>query len=768
MVYDCFSEVVEYADYYRGVHNVSAYGCNATGLVKVPSQRPASLNAGICDPIILDNFLQVSGIHCNSLSNRDKSMVLMCTSIDEIIFSPGFFSTESDSREWTVYTRFEENNPKTRINDIFVYDNSSGDMVVTILGANFHAVAFKSLMRTLARLNRTTGITTKIIPEITPTPASSSDIGEINDSGYSSEPVDGETKLQQSEMNITGSLASRLDQISSEASRVSDVLLKVRTMFSQIIEMPVENITPTTTLDALGIDSLLVTEVLADLSSLFGTSISLQQFSECSDVLAVANLVGGINGTIENTSLTGENANESARPNHSPLDGLNLGKLNLESLGGLAKIGQEAEETTNLASIAQTAFAQCSTSYEEHAKTTNFKGFYENVFPMQSELVVVYVLEAFAKLGCDLRQLAPNNILPKFQYQSRHTKVVCQLQQILVDAGLVIVTSDGEYSRSEKSLPASSPTELTKSIIQSFPQHTSEVKLLQKTAHKLAECLTEAENPISFIFQNAEARALLGDVYANAPMFKTGTLQFTEYLNSIVTQSKGGKKLKILELGAGTGGTTKTVVETLAKHGASFTYTLTDLSPSLVAQARRKFSDWPSMEFMVVDIEKQPELKFLSSYDIVLSTNCIHATKDLVATTANIRKMLKPDGLLCLVELTRNLYWFDLVFGLLEGWWLFTDDRKHALATEQRWKQDLSITGFRWIDWSKGLTRDSELLRVITASPTEPSPVDSSEDLTLRQTFPFKEVDGLQLHADIYYPNERIHAGHKLPVGKTS
>ncbi|KAL6153118.1 hypothetical protein ACJBU6_08284 [Exserohilum turcicum] len=764
MVYDCFNEVVDYADYYRGVHNVSAYGCNATGLVKVPLEQPASLSAGICDPIILDNFLQVSGIHCNTLSNRDKSTVLMCTSIDEIIFSPASFSAKGNSREWTVYTHFEEHNSNTRTNDLFVYDNRSGCMVVAIIGANFHAVAMKSLIRTLTRLNKTTGTTAKALTGKIVTPTSSSDVDEANDSGYSSEPLGEESKPGSSEADVVSSLTSKLDQISSKTHKFSDTLTKVRTMFSQIIEIPVESITPTTTLDALGVDSLLVTEVLADLSSLFGTPISQQEFFECSDVLAVANLVGNINGTIEKVDPAEEVASDYAPRKSLPLDGINLEMCHRESPAGIAEKCQGAAEGVNLASTAQASFNECSVSYDEHSDATRFTGFYENVFPVQSELVVVYVLEAFAKLGCDLRQLAPNEILPTFEYQSRHTKLVSQLHNILVDAKLVTGTGNGEYSRSEKPLPTSSPTELTESIIQNFPQHTSEMKLLHTTAHKLADCLTGVENPIALIFQNAEARALLGDVYTNAPMFKTGTLQLTEYLTSVLVKMEGKRKLRILELGAGTGGTTKTVVETLAKHGASFTYTFTDLSPSLVTQASRKFSQWPFMEFMVVDIEKEPRPEFLGTYDIVLSTNCIHATKDLVASTTHIRKMLKPDGLLCLVELTRNLYWFDLVFGLLEGWWLFTDGRQHALATEQRWQQDLNTAGFRWVDWSRSPGKESDLLRVITASAMQPSLLDTSKNLTLRQTFPFKEVDGLQLFADLYYPNKQIDARRKLPV----
>jgi 2-polyprenyl-3-methyl-5-hydroxy-6-metoxy-1,4-benzoquinol methylase len=62
------------------------------------------------------------------------------------------------------------------------------------------------------------------------------------------------------------------------------------------------------------------------------------------------------------------------------------------------------------------------------------------------------------------------------------------------------------------------------------------------------------------------------------------------------------------------------------------------------------------MRYAVLDVEKPPSAELLEYYDIVISTNCIHATKDLSRSAIHIREMLKPNSILCLVELTRNLF----------------------------------------------------------------------------------------------------------------
>ena len=322
-------------------------------------------------------------------------------------------------------------------------------------------------------------------------------------------------------------------------------------------------------------------------------------------------------------------------------------------------------------------------------------------------------------------------------------------------------------------------------ILNRYAKHTSETKVLYATGHRLTDCLSGSAEPISLIFRDVAARTLLEDDYTNAPMFKTGTLVLAHYLSMALERVGTSRELKILEIGAGTGGTWKKIIDTLVKLGPQykFSYTFTDVSPSLVAIARRKFSKWPLMQYAVLDIEKELNAEFLNACDIILSTNCIHTTKNLVQTTTNIRKMLRSDGILCLVELTKNLYWFDLVCGLLEGWWLFNDGREHALASERRWKKNLYTSGFQWVDWSDSTTPESGILRVITAFPHrmtfdgvnfrsalgEGITINgSSEHSTIKETLKYKEVDGLELLADVYYSSEVVERGRTLSVGQSS
>ncbi|KAH8743290.1 hypothetical protein F5883DRAFT_665259 [Diaporthe sp. PMI_573] len=745
MVYDMFSNVVDYADYYRGVHNISASDNVAIATVKVPTKQNELIDAGITDPIILDNFLQVAGIHTNCLSPRDKGLVLMCTSIDEIIFTPSCLKEKSVDREWVVHTRFDEDTAaNTRTNDIFVCEAKTGQVVMAVLGANFKGVPLKSLAKSLTRLNKSTATVAEKQP-VKPVDSA--------DSGYASERSEPEWAPTQA---ITPSpvQTTQMDPlpVNVDTSGLNDALPKLQTMLSEIIEIPVDEVTPTSSLDDLGIDSLLITEVLAEIKTRFGIVVAQEKLSNCANVREVADLLSG--GEPQSRGkIPGDSTSGVTRPSNS-----------VNSLHGshVVTSATELNDTaipggTALAVAGRHVFAETVASYDRYADDTGFTDFYADVFPTQSALVVQYVLTAFASLGCDLASVAPGAKLPSIEALPKHAKVMVQLHKILATAGLLVEEANGDFIRTQQPVPTVPASVLKDELLQKFPKHTSETLLLHSTGHQLADCLTGRVDPVSVLFGNAAARELLGDVYTNAPMFKTGTLVLSQYLASLLKDTGGKRELRILELGAGTGGTTKNVVETLVKMGQKFTYTFTDLSSSLVAAAKRKFSKWSFMEYKVVDIEKDTQPDFVGKYDIILSTNCIHATRDLVNSTSHIREMLKPDGLLCLVELTQNLYWFDLVFGLLEGWWLSSDGRWHALASEELWKKDLLKAGYKWVDWSRSSTKESQLLRVITASP-----FDTPSRL---ETVQFKEVDGQKIFADVHYPSELVEPGKKIPVG---
>jgi SAM-dependent methyltransferase/acyl carrier protein len=752
MVYKVFSDVVEYATYYRGVKSLFGLDNEVVGSVVVPGNLPFGMDPGVCDPITLDNFLQVAGIHVNCLSERRGGEVFMCTGVSEVVPSQTFMENRSNTRSWIVYSKYETLSRTNIINDIFVYDSNSKSLVLTMLGVMFRSVPFESVVKSLARLNNVNGSARKV--ETTNDP---------DDSGYQLVMPSPKPEEDCWPNGIKDNLTELSEPIQPRpvggSANSSQTVQKVREMLSEIMEIPINEIVLASKMEELGIDSLLATEVIGEIKKQFDVEITSEEFQELDDILSLCRKIRS-----DSVMSSQKPAKEVATPYKNETVPVNRSGSKSQNI-----TNHDDRAESNFTVVSQNSFLKVRNSYDEHASNTGFANFCTEAFPLQSALVVQYVVDAFAALGCDLAAIETSDEVPKIQHIAKHDKLIPQLYKILQTAGL-ITKENGNFCRTAMIAPGFSASALHATMLEKFPKHTSETNLLHTTGHRLADCLYGAADPLALIFRDVTARALLEDVYTNAPMFKAGTMLLAQHLSEVLEGVGGSRELKILELGAGTGGTTKYLVERLANSKHKFSYTFTDLSSSLVMAAKRKFAKYSFMEYTVLDIEKDPKTQFISTFDIIISTNCIHATKDLILSTTNIRKMLRPDGMLCLVELTRNLFWFDLVFGLLEGWWLFSDGREHVLADENRWERCLHAAGFQWVDWSDSLSEESDILRFIVASPSKVIPSSettvSSQQAQETETLVFKEVDGLKLSADIYYPLQRSDPIKKLPVGE--
>ncbi|KAI8629900.1 beta-ketoacyl synthase [Xylariaceae sp. FL1651] len=652
MIYKLISSIVDYAPYYRGVQSVAAWDYDALGTVSLSPYSFLRTDSRSCDSIALENFLLIPAIQLNCFwAHRSENEIFTCVHIEEIVFSDSFLSNRKESQSWNVYSKYGVGDKSTFVADIFVYDTQTRDVALAIMGATFQGVHHKPL------------ITRSVAEQAA---LETSDLSRDTNDAY----FDDQSPLE--------TVVDEQDETEQHVPSQSSILGKVQQMLAEVMEIPPNEILPASTFDELGVDSLMVTEVIAETNKRFNTTIRAAEFQMLTDVRSLCHHIGG-----------GEDVSQETK-------------------------NMEAPASIDFAEICQIQF-QKNRSISQYVDKTGFSNFFKNVFPLQMELVIAYIVEAFGSLGCSPAELQEGDKAKPFQFVVKHKKLVTELYDILVEYG-IFELKKGSYIRTAKPTPIESAFALHESLLR-FQRHEAETKLLYCTAHRLADCLSGVADPISLLFKNAESRALWENVYTDSPMFKMCTLLFAEYLVDVLQSVDPKQELRILELGAGTGGTTKHLIERLASTGRNFTYTFTDLSPSLVAAARRRFSKYSSMKFEVIDMEKEPDQRFIGAFDIVFGASCIHATKNLVVSTTNIRKMLQPSGILCLLELTRNLPWFSLVFGLLEGWWLFEDDRQHVLVDETHWERELRKSGFQFVDWSSSTQKESEIYRVIVASP---------------------------------------------------
>ena len=222
----------------------------------------------------------------------------------------------------------------------------------------------------------------------------------------------------------------------------------------------------------------------------------------------------------------------------------------------------------------------------------------------------------------------------------------------------------------------------------------AELELLDLCGARLADVLRGDCDPLELLFGSAST---LETLYSQSLTTRAVNCLVADVFNGIVGHLPGDRRLRVLEIGAGTGGATSHVLGELPAGRTE--YCFTDLSPALVARARSRFRDHPFMRYEVLDIEKDLESQGFAGreFDVILAANVLHATADLRGVLARVRRLLSPAGLLVLIEGTRPESWVDLTFGLTEGWWKFTDQElrpDYPLLEISGWLRLLEEHGF--------------------------------------------------------------------------
>ncbi|EKG10413.1 Beta-ketoacyl synthase [Macrophomina phaseolina MS6] len=846
-IYKAFARVVDYAACYRGVVKVVGKGDDAAGAVQMPSGGSAvDVAATACNPFLMDSFIQVAGLHVNLLKECPADSVFVCTNIEKIQWKAGFAHGDAAQHAWTVYSQLVLDAGGEKVSDIYVFDRQTGHVVMAMLAVRFKKVLTSSLSKVLSRVNATAekkgGAEVKAkswkttvaapAPLTKPVPVFDRRRSSTVPDAVKSDVVKMLCDVADADAGTTA-MHTTFAELGIDSLMVMEVLAEVRTRFSVDIRLdelqdltdvgalcrflssttragsgdhsstdcsedddassvsvsdpptpgvrsivnPMSTTHPSrssltsqlstliaehldadalksdTVLADAGLDSLLTMELCGDIDKVFGIKLDASKITSDLTLQGLTDMIMPVLGP----------SRDQSPPEPGVVSPLSPSRPAPAVAAPDDKTRPAGAEPSNLSIQASECFGRIRTDYDVFAAETKFVDFHTKVYPHQAELVLAYVFEAFRQLGSDLGTIPPGKVVPEPKgVQAKHEKVMQQYWRILEEGGLV-ERSHGDAIRTSQAPPATPSHELLQDILRAFPQHAAEHNLLATTGPRLADCLTGGADPIHLIFGNRRSKQLLEDVYTHAPMFEAGTKLLGQFLVDLaLSQPNDGnsRPLRILELGAGTGGTTKHLLERLSQLDIPFTYVFTDLSPSLVAAAKRKFAAYASsMEFTTLDVEASPPAHQAGQYDAVISTNCIHATKSLVNSTTHIRELLQPRGVLCLVELTRNLFWFDLVFGLLEGWWLFDDGRTHVLAHEDFWRRSLTAAGFKHVDWSDGASTESDQLRVIVACAGAEERRGEDGPGELMETLQFKQVGDTYLYADVYYPAERDPAG---------
>ncbi|MFH9266918.1 SDR family NAD(P)-dependent oxidoreductase [Streptomyces sp. NPDC017546] len=237
------------------------------------------------------------------------------------------------------------------------------------------------------------------------------------------------------------------------------------------------------------------------------------------------------------------------------------------------------------------------------------------------------------------------------------------------------------------------------------PDKAAELALLDATLRALPGILTGVTRPTDILFPRGSVELVEGTYRDNrvADLYNRAMADAAVAVVGERLRLDPAARLRVLEIGAGTGGTSVGMFAALRPFQEHIeTYTYTDLSKAFLNRARTAYGPGvPYLSYARFDAERplagQQGVES-GGYDLVVAANVLHATRDTRNTIRNAKAALRDGGWLLLNELAAFDISSHLTFGLLEGWWLFEDDALRipgspALSPEN-WRKVLESEGF--------------------------------------------------------------------------
>jgi SAM-dependent methyltransferase/NAD(P)-dependent dehydrogenase (short-subunit alcohol dehydrogenase family)/acyl carrier protein len=325
---------------------------------------------------------------------------------------------------------------------------------------------------------------------------------------------------------------------------------------------------------------------------------------------------------------------------------------------------------------------------------------YDDLLPQLDRLSAAYVALALRDMSfADAagRRFAVDDEARRLGIVGHHRRLFGRMLRILAEDG-VLAAQDAGYVVC-RPLENVSATQLTTRLVHLIAKHApvdGELSMLRRCGEHLARVLRGQQDPLQLLFPGGsldEARKL----YVESPYARTYNGAVAAAVAAASARLPAPARLRVLEIGAGTGGTTAAVLPLL--DGTRTEYTFTDLSPLFLERAAEAFGNFPFLTRRLLDIERDPAAQGFApaSYDIVIAANVLHACADLGTAVRHARSLLADGGQLLLLEGVAPARWVDLTFGLTDGWWRFADTSlrsDYPLVGREAWKSLLGAHAF--------------------------------------------------------------------------
>ncbi|MBD2246558.1 non-ribosomal peptide synthetase, partial [Nostoc sp. FACHB-888] len=316
-------------------------------------------------------------------------------------------------------------------------------------------------------------------------------------------------------------------------------------------------------------------------------------------------------------------------------------------------------------------------------------------------LSTTYMRSTLTSLGVYIRpkeKHSLDSLINQFQIQPHYRKLLGQWLCVLEKEGL-LQREERDTFVNHISLETDSLNIIWNEVKQyadSIPQWQNFLNYLKRHLDNNLGLLKGQIDPLNLLFPDGGLDTV-ESLYQSFPTAAYFNSLAREVMKSLVKTWPLGKPLRILEIGAGIGGTTASLLSVLPSDRTVYTYT--DVSAFFSNLAKEKFREYSFVEYKRLDIDQNPQEQGyqLQSFDVIVAANVLHIARNLKTTLSYVRSLLAPQGFLLLVELTEYSRSAMTTMGFVKGFSSYEDERTQenlpTLSVKQ-WQNILQLNAF--------------------------------------------------------------------------
>ena len=343
-----------------------------------------------------------------------------------------------------------------------------------------------------------------------------------------------------------------------------------------------------------------------------------------------------------------------------------------------------------------TGLADAAALAAEQSRAGVDRGEYLAYLRRLDEIALLCMLRTFQRDGlfADGGTHTMDEIIAGTGAPSRHHRVVRRWVRALAAHGLLAEGGEGRYraDRQVRQAEIDDGWRDADELVRRLDPASAKVHdYFKACTGSLPEVLRgDGADAVQLLFP--EGRVDIGESLYNITLFNrwANTILASEVATIAGTTAK---PLRVLEVGAGVGGTSMDVIPALAEFDVE--YTFTDLSQFFLNKAREIFGQYPWVRYATLDINEDFRAQGFSpnAYDVIVLGDVMHATTDVGDTLTALRELLAPGGWLLFAEMTRDHYQIMTSMELM-----LVDDRAVDFTDQRRGRDQTFVPHRDWVE----------------------------------------------------------------------